>query len=233
MTGKSRPQGLPVRGLVEAGPGRAHAAADHVRADHEVAVGVDRPPGPDHGLPPARLLRDRMDVGDMLVAGQRVADQDGVGALGVERAVGLVGDLERREVDAGIELQRLVRAEAHDQRMRIVRLARAVGGIKCDAGSTSTIFTTRLGAAECAVIHATGRSWVAATGLDRPTGAAVNVFFDFASIAKHHAADQCPRHRRTAMANAHSPCQIVPFQARRSPICGARSTASTRRCTAC
>ena len=62
-------------------PGRAHAAADHVRADDEIALGVDRLAGADHGLPPARLAGDRMHVGDMLVAGQRVADQDGVAAL--------------------------------------------------------------------------------------------------------------------------------------------------------
>ena len=65
-----------------------------------------------------------LDVGDVLVAGQRVADQHRVGALGVERAVGLVGDLERRELDAGVELQRLVGAEARHQRIaRLVRLA--------------------------------------------------------------------------------------------------------------
>ena len=72
------------------------------------------------------LAGDRMDVGDVLVAGERVADQHRIAALGVERAVGLVGDLERREVDAGIEPQRLVRPEAHDRRMRLVRLAHAV-----------------------------------------------------------------------------------------------------------
>ena len=115
MTGKLEAPGLPVFGLVEAGPGGAHAAADHVRADHEIAFGVDRPAGPDHGLPPARLARDRMQVGDVLIAGERVADQHRIAALGVERAVGLIGDLERREIDAGIEPQRLVEPEAHDR----------------------------------------------------------------------------------------------------------------------
>ena len=54
---------------------------------------------------------DRMQVGHVLVAGERMADQHGIGALGIERAVGLVGDLERRELDAGIELERLVGPE--------------------------------------------------------------------------------------------------------------------------
>ena len=47
----------------------------------------------------------------MLVAGQRVADEDCVRAIGVEPAIGLIGDLEGRKVDAAIEPQRLVLAK--------------------------------------------------------------------------------------------------------------------------
>ena len=65
----------------------------------------------------------------VLVAGERVADQHRIGALGVERSIGLVGDLEWRKLHAGIELERLVGPEAHDKRVaRIVRLAR---GVRC------------------------------------------------------------------------------------------------------
>ena len=113
-------------GIGRGRPGRAHAAADHVRADDEIAVGIERAAGTDHGFPPARLAGHRMDVGDMLIAGQRMADQDGVGALGIELAIGLIGDLERREIDAAIELQRLVGAELRHQRSRMVRLMRAI-----------------------------------------------------------------------------------------------------------
>ena len=112
--------------------GRAHAAADHVRADDEIALGVDRLAGTDHGFPPAGLAGHRIDARDMLIAGERVTDQHGIGALGVERAVGLVGDLERRKLDAGIELQRIVGAEPRDQRIaRRVGLAGARRGIGC------------------------------------------------------------------------------------------------------
>ena len=74
-----------------------------------------------------------MIVDRMLIAGQRVTDENGIAALGVERAVGLIGDLQRAEIDAGIQPQRIARGKPHDQRMRLVRLARAVGKIKCGA----------------------------------------------------------------------------------------------------
>ncbi len=74
-------------------------------ADDEITLGVDRPAGSDHRFPPAGLAGNRMDIGDVLIAGQRMADQDGVRALGIERTIGLVGDLERREIDARVELR--------------------------------------------------------------------------------------------------------------------------------
>jgi len=67
-----------------------------------------------------------MHVGDMLIAGQGMADQNGVGALGVELAIGLIGDLERRQIDAAIERQRLIRAKFRDMRTRVIRLMRAL-----------------------------------------------------------------------------------------------------------
>ena len=126
MIGKSSPHSLAGGGIGRGRPGRAHAAADHVAADDEVAVGVERPAGTDHGLPPAGLAGDRMHIGDMLIAGQRMADQDGVGAVGIEFAIGLIGDLERRQIDAAIELQRLVHAELRHQRRRMIGLVGAI-----------------------------------------------------------------------------------------------------------
>ncbi len=74
--------------------GRAHAAADHVRADDEVLCRVERAALADDLGPPAGLAGERVDRGDVLVEGKRVADQDGVGALGVQPPVGAVGDLD-------------------------------------------------------------------------------------------------------------------------------------------
>jgi hypothetical protein len=63
-----------------------------------------------------------MHVGDVLVAGQRMTDQNGVAAVGVEFPIGLVGDLKWRKIDAAIERQRLVGAEKRNFRTRMVGL---------------------------------------------------------------------------------------------------------------
>ncbi len=106
--------------------GGSHAGAQHVGADHEVAVGIDRPARAHHGLPPARLAGDRMRIGHVLVAGECMAHQDGIAALRIERSISLVGDLERRELDAGIELERTVGTKSDDQGARLVGFAHAV-----------------------------------------------------------------------------------------------------------
>ena len=110
----------------------------------------------------------------MLVAGERMADQDGVAALGIECAVGLVGDLQWAEVDAGIEPQRIIQREAHDQRMRIVRFARAVGEIERGAPFCHKCFPDRRFPAWRLRPRGGQR------GVIRPLPAGVNVFFDFA-----------------------------------------------------
>ena len=173
--GKVEAPGLAGRRIGRGRPGGAHAAADDVGADDEITVGVDRLAGPDHGLPPARLAGDRMVVDHVLVAGQRMADQDGVAALGIQRAVGLVGDLQWAEIDAGIEPQRLIHGKAHDQRMRIVRFARAVGEIERGAHFCHKCFPDRRFPAWRLRPRGGQR------GVIRPLPAGVNVFFDFAA----------------------------------------------------
>ena len=120
---KSQPIGLAGCRVLRRRAGRAHAAAEHIRTDDEEAVGVDRKARADDRIPPAVLAGYGMHVVNVLVAGQRMADQDCVGTLGVEFAVGLVGDLVGGQLDPGVELQRLVLAEAHEFGTRLVRLA--------------------------------------------------------------------------------------------------------------
>ena len=90
------------------GPGRAAAAAQDVRADDEVAVGVDRLAGPDDDVPPAGIVVGVVP-GDVRIAGEGVADQHGVVALRVEPAVGLVGHGHLGQPPAQLQLERLAR----------------------------------------------------------------------------------------------------------------------------
>lgn len=87
-------------------PRAAQAAAQHVRADDEIAIGVDRLARPHHPRPPAGLAGARMGGGDMLIAGQGMAHQDRVAAIGREGAICLVADVERRQQPAAVEAQR-------------------------------------------------------------------------------------------------------------------------------
>src|SRR5262245_47441037 len=106
-------------------PGGTHAGTQDIRTDYEIALGIDRPAWPDHRLPPARFPRDRMHARDMLVSSERMANQHRVGTLRVERSVGLVGNLEWREVYAGVEPERLVGSKIGHQRLtRLIRFAR-------------------------------------------------------------------------------------------------------------
>ncbi len=68
-------------------------------------VGIHRLAGPDHRGPPAWLAGQRMRLRDVLVAGQGVADENGVAAIGIERAVAAVGDGEAGQMAAAIKAQ--------------------------------------------------------------------------------------------------------------------------------
>ena len=107
--GKAQRVGEARRRVERARARRAVAAAEQVRRDHEARVRVDRPARADHVGPPAgpsgRGVR---------VAGQGMADVDRVVARPVQRAVRLVGDLDRRERLAGGEHQRVALVEERD-----------------------------------------------------------------------------------------------------------------------
>ena len=109
--GKVEPIGPTRRRIDRGGASRSHATADDIGADDVEPVGIDGFARPDQNLPPAGLFRYRVHVGDVLVARQGVADQDGVRFVGVELAVGLVCDRERRKGAPAIEGQRAVAAK--------------------------------------------------------------------------------------------------------------------------
>ena len=68
-------------------------------------IGIHRFSRAYDGFPPAGLARDGMAARHMLVARERMAHEDGVRALRIQRSIGLVGDLERDKQAAAIERQ--------------------------------------------------------------------------------------------------------------------------------
>jgi hypothetical protein len=98
--------------------GRAHAAAENIRTNNEKPIRVERLARARHGLPPAWSAGDRVRIGDMLVAGQSVAKKNGVRFGGVESAIGLVGDGQRRQRRARIHAQGGIGAQAQGQAVR-------------------------------------------------------------------------------------------------------------------
>jgi hypothetical protein len=98
----------PAGGGVEGGrAGGALAAAEDVGADDEEAAGIDGFAGADEVVPPAGLFVGRGSASRrVVVAAEGVADEHGVVARGVERAVGLVAKREAGEDLAAAERER-------------------------------------------------------------------------------------------------------------------------------
>ena len=67
------------------------ATAQIVQADDEEFIGVYGFTGADHVVPPTDvLLIVRVYTRDVMMAGQGVTDEDGVGTLSIQLAIGLV-----------------------------------------------------------------------------------------------------------------------------------------------
>jgi hypothetical protein len=117
--GKSRPIGLAGGGIDTGGVGRSVGRPQHVRADHEEVVGVDRLAGPDQVLP-ASLAGRSARVDHLRSAGVAVRDQHRVVAVRRQRAQGAKGDGDgghhraafESEIVDGKSLHRLALVEA-------------------------------------------------------------------------------------------------------------------------
>ena len=93
------------------GRGRAGgplATAEDVGADDEEAAGVDGFAGADEVVPPAGFFVGRgVPTGAVVIAAESMANEDGVVAGGVQRAVGFVAELEAGNALAAAEGERL------------------------------------------------------------------------------------------------------------------------------
>ena len=75
--------------------------------------GIDGLARPHHVVPPADVLRIlRVVARDMLVSRQCVADEDGVGLVGIQRTVSLVHQVVARQHRAALEGERLAKSGA-------------------------------------------------------------------------------------------------------------------------
>src|SRR5450756_1094744 len=78
-----------------------------VQPEDKELVGIDRLAGADHGVPPAHVLGVvGVIAGNMMMAGQRVANQDRVGFIGIQLAISLIHQLIARQHRTAAEYQR-------------------------------------------------------------------------------------------------------------------------------
>ena len=105
--GELKPIGLAGRRVDVMRPARAHAPADDIGADDLEAVRIDRQARPDHRRPPSGLAGNRMRARRILVAGQRVAKQHGIGLVGVQAPESLPRNRQRRDAPTGVQRQML------------------------------------------------------------------------------------------------------------------------------
>ena len=88
-----------------------HAATQHISANDKIALCIQGLARSHHQIPPPHLTGDGVEFGHKLVAGERMTDKHGVGFLGVETAVGLIGHCERSQRRAAIKHQWSIAAE--------------------------------------------------------------------------------------------------------------------------
>ena len=86
-------------------PQTAHTAADDIGAEDVIAFSIDNLTVADDIIPPAGLAGDGVGAGDILIAGEGVADDDDVIFGGIQRAVCIIGNVKILDLDPGIEFQ--------------------------------------------------------------------------------------------------------------------------------
>ena len=67
-----------------------------------------------------------MHARDVLIARERMTNQDGVGARGIQLTICLVGDLKRGELDSGIEPLWPIPELGDERDARLIRFARRI-----------------------------------------------------------------------------------------------------------
>ena len=106
--GEGESEGPPGLRVGRGGAAGALAAAEDVGANDEEMVRVDGLGGADEVVPPTGLgVGQGMDARAMVVAAERMADQDSVVVRGVEAAVGFVAQGEAGQDLAALEAERL------------------------------------------------------------------------------------------------------------------------------
>ena len=109
--GEIRAVGLAVLQVDGGRAGGAFAAAQVVATHYEELAGINRLAGADAVIPPAGFAGIVLVVvaGDVMIARQRVADQHGVAAVGVQRAVGFVNQFIVRQRPTAVQRQRFIK----------------------------------------------------------------------------------------------------------------------------
>ncbi len=90
--GKCCTVGFSGRRIFRRRAGRSLAPADHIRADHKIPVGVERLARTDNRIPPARLILSFMKSRNMGIAGECMADKNGIVPLPVQLPICLIGN---------------------------------------------------------------------------------------------------------------------------------------------
>ena len=108
--GKLRPPRLAGKRIHRARPGRTVAAAKVIDPDDKKLVGIQRLARPHEVVPPAAsLVLIGIAPSNVVRTGERMANQHGIIACGVELAIGLIDQLVTLKLPAALERQRLIK----------------------------------------------------------------------------------------------------------------------------